>query len=364
MKVLYLGYLGVNNIGDEVCYEAFAQACKRWLKEEDYSLFTYPINSDKTLKEFYALKPFDVVILGGGSLFQGNFFIDLALEAIELKLPLYCYGTGIDYMTEDTIESFKKGAFQLSSTTFNNKEINSEKIKKVIEYSAFAGLRGPLTLKYIKSLNPSPASNYQIIGDSGMLFTPLKDDYIKKTYLNNVSQKIIAVNWGTTQNILFGYDEYKLKNQMIQACKDLLKKGYQIVIFPMWDVDVAYCRDLYNSIKENGKVTFIPEVCTASQIYHFLSLCHFSLNLKLHANVLSASSGTPFVQLAYRSKGVDFAASIHQLPYTVLTNTNNLSETIEEKEFYLTSNKNRKKLRLAKERIVARHKNFILSLKK
>lgn len=142
------------------------------------------------------------------------------------------------------------------------------------------------------------------------------------------------------------------------------KKGYQIVIFPMWDLDVPHCKELYESIKKKGKVTFIPEVCTASQIYSFLSLCHFSLNLKLHANVLSASSGTPFFQLAYRSKGVDFAASVHQLPYTLLSNTEKLAETIENKEYYLTSNKNRKKLRQAKERIVARHKNFILSLKK
>jgi polysaccharide pyruvyl transferase WcaK-like protein len=363
MRILYLGYLGVNNIGDEVCYEAFAQACERWL-HEDYTLFSYPINSSKTLKELYGEKPFDIVILGGGSLFQGNFFIDLALEAIEMKLPLYCYGTGIDYMTEETVESFKRGEFQLSSTTFNNKEINRDKIKKVIEYSTFAGLRGPLTQKYIKTLNPSPTSNYQIIGDSGMLFTPQEDDYIKSKYLQDQDKKIIAVNWGTTQNILFGYDEYKLKNQIIKACTNLLKKGYQIVIFPMWDLDVPHCKELYESIKKKGKVTFIPEVCTASQIYSFLSLCHFSLNLKLHANVLSASSGTPFFQLAYRSKGVDFAASVHQLPYTLLTNTEKLAETIENKEFYLTSNKNRKKLRLAKERIVARHKDFILSLKK
>lgn len=363
MRILYLGYLGANNIGDEVCYEAFAQACERWLNE-NYTLFSYPISSSKTLKELHAEKPFDLVVLGGGSLFQGSFFIDLALEAIEMKLPLYCYGTGIDYMTEETIESFIRGDFQLSSTSFNNKEINKEKIKKVIEYSTFAGLRGPLTHKYIKALNPSPASNYQIIGDSGMLFTPKKDDYIQKKYLHDTSKKTIAVNWGTTQNILFGYDENKLKKQMIKACTKLLQKGYQIVIFPMWDMDIPHCKSLYDNLKEKGNVIFIPEVCTASQIYHFLSLCHFSLNLKLHANVLSASSGTPFIQLAYRSKGVDFVASIHQLPYTILTNTNTLSETIEKKEFYLTSKKNRKKIRLAKERIVARHKNFIASLKK
>lgn len=363
MKILYLGYLGVNNIGDEVCYEAFAQACERWLNEE-YTLFSYPIHTNKTLKEFYKEKPFDLVVLGGGSLFQGSFFIDLALEAMEMKLPLYCYGTGIDYMTEETIESFKRGDFQVSSTTFNNKEINRDKIKKVIEYATFAGLRGPLTQKYMKALIPKPASNYQIIGDSGMLFTPKKDDYIQKKYLHDSSKKMIAVNWGTTQNILFGYDENKLKNQMFDACTMLLKKGYQIVIFPMWDKDIPYCKELYTSLKDNRKVTFIPEVCTASQIYHFLSICHFSLNLKLHANVLSASSGTPFIQLAYRSKGVDFAASIHQLPYTVLTNTTKLAETIERKEYFLTSNKNRRKIRLAKERIVARHKNFIASLKK
>jgi len=363
VKILYLGYLGVNNIGDEVCYEAFAQACERWLNEE-YTLFSYPIHTNKTLKEFYKEKPFDLVVLGGGSLFQGSFFIDLALEAMEMKLPLYCYGTGIDYMTEETIESFKRGDFQVSSTTFNNKEINRDKIKKVIEYATFAGLRGPLTQKYMKALNPKPASNYQIIGDSGMLFTPKKDDYIQKKYLHDSSKKMIAVNWGTTQNILFGYDENKLKNQMFDACTMLLKKGYQIVIFPMWDKDIPYCKELYTSLKDNRKVTFIPEVCTASQIYHFLSICHFSLNLKLHANVLSASSGTPFIQLAYRSKGVDFAASIHQLPYTVLTNTTKLAETIERKEYFLTSNKNRRKIRLAKERIVARHKNFIASLKK
>lgn len=361
MRLVYLGYLGVNNIGDEVCYEAFLQAIKKW-SNGAHTVFPFPFMSKKTLKDYYKIKPFDGVILGGGSLLQGNVFIDLALEAIDMKLPLYCYGTGIDYFSEETVASFQKNTFAFNGSTFHNKPLDRQKIKKIVEYATFTGLRGPLTLEYIRTLQAA-SLRYAVIGDSGMVFTPPKTNYIESKYLqSNTKKKWIAVNWGTTKNVLFGYNEAQVKEQLVKSCEYLQKLGYLLVIFPMWDKDQPECKTLHQRLTKSGEAVLIPEVCTASQIYHFLARCEFSINLKLHANVLSASSGTPFIQLAYRSKGVDFAASIQQLEYTILTSTTSLLSFVKEKEPIIRSSANLASLKMEKEKIIQQHQQFIAAI--
>jgi polysaccharide pyruvyl transferase WcaK-like protein len=361
MKLLYIGYLGFNNVGDEVCYESFIQSINKWSSSVD-KVIAYDIKENKGIKHLLNKETIDAVILGGGSLFQGDIFLTLAEEAIELGLPLYSYGTGIDYLTEDTLSKYINGESFKPSSFFGNRQINTNRIKKLVESLTYTGVRGPLTFQFIKGLSPV-RSSIEIIGDSGFIYSPDSDDYIMHHYLLPVQEPLIAINWGTTFNKLFGYNEALVEDQLIESCFYLLSKGYHIVIYPMWDQDIESCRNLYHRLNNKNSVTFIPEVCSSSQIYSFLGKCHFSLNLKLHANILSAAAYTPFIQFAYRSKGFDFALSINQLENTLYTHSSTILETIKEKEKNFTSYRENytNKLKAEKEKYTEKHKSFIQS---
>ncbi|WML39499.1 polysaccharide pyruvyl transferase family protein [Neobacillus sp. OS1-2] len=358
MRLLYLGYLGFNNIGDEVCYEAFLQAMNEW-SPKPHTISTFPLSSGKSLKDFYNESPFDAVILGGGSLLQGNLFLTLAEEAIQMRIPLYCYGTGIDYLSEEAIASYSDQNKYTPHSFFNNREIDQDRIKHVIEKATYSGLRGPITNWFINGLAPDTV-HYSIIGDPGLIFNPPVDHYIRDNYFLDLNRKMVAVNWGTTYNRLFGSDESALKLQLIESCNYLISKGYHIVIFPMWDKDLIYCKELYESINNRKEVTLINEICTATQIFHFLAGCHFSINLKLHANILSAASLTPFIQLAYRSKGFDFAASINQLDNTVSTSIPSLVNYIKMKEETIHTQQAITILKEEKMNVQKEHQSFIM----
>lgn len=359
LKVLYIGYLGFNNVGDDVCYESFVHSIRKWANSVE-KVIAYDIKENKGIQSLLSEETIDAVILGGGSLFQGDLFLTLAEEAIKLGLPLYSYGTGVDYLTEETVSNYINGESFEPSTFFNNRQINTKRIKNVVESFIYTGIRGPLTQKFLEGLTPT-RSSIEVIGDSGFIYHPDFDHYIFNNYLKSVQSPIIAINWGTTFNNLFGNNEALLEEQLIDGCYYLLSKGYHIVIYPMWNQDIDSCWKLYNRLNNKDLVTIIPEVCHASQIYSFLSKCHFSINLKLHANILSAAAYTPFIQFAYRSKGCDFALSINQLENTLLPNTSNILETIKEKDVSFTSDRERYANLLKKEKEVytKKHKAFI-----
>lgn len=359
MKLLYIGYLGFNNIGDEVCYESFVQSVNRWSNVVE-KVIPYDIKENKGIRHLLSSESIDAVILGGGSLFQGDIFLSLAEEAVNLGLPIYSYGTGIDYLTEDTIQDFINGKSFEAQTFFNNRRIDTKRIKSLVDAFTYTGIRGPLTLQFLKGLSPV-RSSIEIIGDSGFIYAPEIDNYIMDNYLNDTKNPLVAVNWGTTYNKLFGFNEDRLEEQLLESCLYLISKGYHIVIYPMWDKDIQSCRKLYSRLNNNEQVTLIPEVCNSSQVYSFLSKCHFSINLKLHANILSAAAITPFIQLAYRSKGFDFALSINQVDNTLYTHSTDILITVKEKEKNITRYRKKytKVLNKEKEKYTQKHKWMI-----
>lgn len=48
---------------------------------------------------------------------------------------------------------------------------------------------------------------------------------------------------------------------------------------------------------------------------------YLSINMKLHANILSAAANRPFISLAYRGKCFDFAQTVHCSDYTIATDS-------------------------------------------
>lgn len=333
MILLYLGYLGTTNVGDEVCYEAFQQSLQQWnyANKKQYKVITFPIFEKISIQEFYTKTPFDAIILGGGSLLQSALFLHLVEEAQKIGIPVFGYGTGIDYLTEHSIENYRQEQDISITEFFDNRNIDFKKITNVIKKAEFIGVRGPLTYQSLLTYE-SDLKNIDVIGDAAIAYTPKQDSYITEKYLTEPENRFVAINWGTTLNKLFGYNEMDLLKELVKSCEFLQSKGYHLVIFPMWDVDIIPCQKLYSNLYQVHSATLIPEVCTSAQIYTLLKKVDFSINLKLHANVLSAAALTPFINLAYRSKGMDFSFSLNCQTNSFLTNKPNLTEFITERE--------------------------------
>ncbi len=54
-------------------------------------------------------------------------------------------------------------------------------------------------------------------------------------------------------------------------------------------------------------MNMVSHIYSSSSVVHFLKRMKFTINYKLHANVLSAAAEVPFLSIAYRSKCIDFA---------------------------------------------------------
>lgn len=328
-NILYLGFLGFNNLGDEVCYQAFLQNAARTNPNRKYHVIPYDLRSKPSIAQIKRDVSVDDVVIGGGSLLQGTAFINPAMEAVSLKLPLWIYGTGIDYMDEGYAKSVAQGHFPLMPAAFENKDIDRGALKTIFETSRYNGVRGPLSLHFLKR-HCMIEKKIHIIGDPGLVYHPTPDRSILdqiRGLLQPVS-RIIAINWGSSYNSIFGHNEHHVRQQVAQMARNRINSGYQIVIFPMWDNDQEACRQLYDDINMPGRCILVPRVPSIDSICALLKKARLSVNFKLHANILSALVNTPFVSLAYRSKCFDFALSMNQYYHCISTAEPDISEKI------------------------------------
>src|SRR5690606_20459936 len=92
-KILYLGWLGYNNIGDDVLYELFEKMFHKY-KTISEEVQIEPLNS--SINQEMDLSNYDLIVLGGGSLFNIPQLIDICSKAIKQNIPVVSWGTGID----------------------------------------------------------------------------------------------------------------------------------------------------------------------------------------------------------------------------------------------------------------------------
>jgi hypothetical protein len=320
-NILYLGFVGFQNLGDEVCYDAFNQ---RLALMPGYAAVPYDLREKPSVAEIQRRSPLRGVVLGGGSLLQGTAFIEPAFEAAAMGLPMWTFGTGVDYFTEDYAKDPAPQPSVDAPQMFEDKELQIDKIKTIIRHCRFAGVRGPLTYQFLSSV--ADKDNVHIIGDPGLVYMPEKDATLLGERPGN---KFVAVNWGSSFGSIFGHDEARTMAALADGLCHLIDDlGYGILIYPMWEGDTAPCARLFEAVDRKGRCTLAPGVSTVNGVCRMLREAAFSIGLKLHANILSARMGTPFIALAYRSKCYDFACSIGMGGQCISTSSGDIADFI------------------------------------
>lgn len=332
-KILYLGWLGHANVGDEVLFEIFKKMIYREAMEANITL----IIDGYLQREGYEvdLTQYDMVVLGGGSLF-GSTLEEICLKANGYNIPFVIWGTGFDKRDKDLVNGIIK-SFE------DEKEfLCNPRTRIVTKCSSLVGVRGNIEKHLIND------EKIEVIGDPAIALDTLDNKYPEigevEDFVKN-DENIVLINWGTSYNNIIGYNEEKLREEVRNVIIQLLDDGYKVIVYPIWTDDIDACRSLISEIN-SPNLLLIHRVYDAYGLASIVEKCRFSINFKLHANVISMAMKKPFISLAYGLKCYDFAESIDSKDLILFTDEID-SKKLLGKIKYLEENYNQIQLRFS-----------------
>lgn len=248
-KVLYLGWIGFHNLGDEWMWEMFQAMSDAHLKKEEHLVIpSIPQVDWKNVSQY------DTIVLGGGSLIIPG-YVDLVYEALELGKTIVIWGSGHDRLHKWA----PSPDGQLKPEPADESVLYRLKLKAVFAHSAYCGVRGPWTKDYIASLGALP-KQLAISGDSAMLMNALKPLSAQQPAGTTQAQsRTIGINWGTSYNRIYGGSEERVEDALAEAGRSLLALGYRLHLYSVWGADETAQARLYRKLGMNEHVTFDPK---------------------------------------------------------------------------------------------------------
>ncbi|OLO37188.1 hypothetical protein BTR23_13745 [Alkalihalophilus pseudofirmus] len=331
-KILYCGWVGRGNLGDDYMWYIFRGLCDKYLLDQVKITYTRPglrINE---------VKHYDLVVMGGGSLIS-SYYINIIYRARKFNIPVIVWGSGIDRVGKGKLDSLlnqKKKQY----THYLSLDVEG-KLKKLIPEIRSFSVRGPLTYSIIEKIY-GKTSNTHVSGDPGVLIN--EQDLLRKLDSKqtevpfDLKTPCIAVNWGTVYNELYGGNEVKLRKELARALKELCNEGYHLLLYSVWPEDIPSLKRLRDEIScnNNVKIWLKPN---EQQLLIALSQCEYSINFKLHANILSLAAGTPAIALGYRFKVYDFFHSVNLQQLVLPADSVHFKEEVLERHKYVIENR-------------------------
>lgn len=311
-KVLYVGWIGFNNLGDELMWRVFEQLSRKYLDAQQVQVVPSLPGVD-----LVDLGPYDTIVLGGGSLLVPG-YVDVAHRAVLQQKRLVIWGSGYDTQMPAQLDA----AGRLLDARFGESDKMREMLREIGQHAIFFGVRGPLTYQYLQEAGVG--NGLAVSGDPGMLLLPpaVTDKKIDK------GRKVVGMNWGTSYNRIYGKNEAVVEDALAAAARRLVDEGYQLYLFTMWGPDRDANKRLYQKIGKPEQTTLDLEVHGHEEMMRRIRDMEATINFKLHANVLSAACGVPFVCLAYRFKCLDFTHSLQLPELAVPTDDQDLARRI------------------------------------
>lgn len=336
MKIFYMGWVGNNNIGDDLMLDNFKKCMSIYNKEKEGVYPSYP-NVD-----INEINNYDIIVLGGGSILQYD-YIKVLYNALNSGKRVIVWGAGYDCLEKEFIERVEKSNVPPYLYTDEQEQMLNE----IAERADFFGVRGPLTYKLLEKSFIN-MDKIKIIGDPGFL---VEEEMRESSPINKLKDKknIIAINYGESNNRIFGQDQEKLEEDVIYLCNKLISKGYSLYLYSMWENDLDSLIRLYNKILDTKDVALDLNLYNGGELVSILRKCKFSINLKLHANIISLVANTPFVCIGYRFKSYDFIKSINCEELIVSTDSKGFNEEVFNIIKYIESNYKNIKVKMDKE---------------
>lgn len=301
-NILYLGWLGKGNVGDDVLFELFKFMFYKYHRPKGaadvVNIDAFPIVQNYKVDLF----AYDLIVLGGGSLIHLPYWLNICAEGMRNGVPAVSWGTGFDGV-------YKEEHYHALKLTENHVDY----FKSIYEKLDYLSVRGPFTTKMLTNLGVE--KEIHEIGDPALV-------YVSEVFDNHLEvakeYKHILLNWGTSHNNIFGRNELFIEGELVTVIRALISQGYVVTIYPIWTEDINAVKRLGQKV--NDSRCHVQEVVYEAKILQkLIQNSYLSINLKLHANILAASANRPFISLAYRGKCFDFSKTVDCLDYTIAT---------------------------------------------
>ena len=298
-RIAYLGWLGYNNLGDEILFEAhkklFGEYC---LQERPPSKFLDKIEARLNIIQFNS------IFLGGGTLiYKSNTYLEL-LNFYRYKkgLKLFCIGTGVlnscFWEKQEKITWMDKSSIDKSSGW-----------NEILKRFSKIGVRGPISQGILKTAG---IKNVEVVGDTALALA--KDDYKKKSRNN-----IIGINLGISNGIMWGCEQ-EFINKIEKLIKRLIKEDYKVILLPVWDKDMPINKKIFNKIN-HPNLLLKDYINNFQKYYSTVENCDIFIGEKLHSVIISTMTRTPSIMLEYRPKCIDFMSSMELEKYNLRTDS-------------------------------------------
>ena len=310
-RILMYGYFGAGNMGDEAILEVQSKILKQLAPDIEISIFTrnierakelnlIPYKFDNIFEIFEAIESCDLIISGGGELFQDitgtstplYYGLMMFLGKIAKK-PVFAFGQGFGSITT------KEG---ISYT------------KQLLQYCTIATFRDEESLKAFKEFAPNVPVYYT--ADPAFAYeqgNPEKGkELLNKMGVKN-NKKIIYFSIREFKGI-----DYTTIAEGINKWYDLQEdKNIQFIIIPY-----QYCFDENISKNISNLIKFEHYITGELKVSEFMDLlavdnCELIISTRLHGIILGSIANRCCVAISYLSK-VQRICDILNAPYIKL----------------------------------------------
>ncbi len=319
-KIVFSGYFGFNNAGDEAILFAMLRAWRQLKPEAE--LIVLSRDPEKTAKQYAAwevkavnrwrmvevlktLASADLLISGGGSLLQDVtsnnsplYYLGIIFLANLLDVPVMVYAQGVGPLR-------KKRNRRLSAWLLNKAALITVRDQESAADLKEMGVKGEIivTADPVLSLKKTD-------------FPPKVGAEILKRYHLEPDQegKLLGVYlrpWGKNSYL----------PALAEALGEMHQQGWQIVLIPMqFPGDIAIAREI-SRLLGNENLILLRENYTVGELLALTGNLDLVIGMRLHALIMAAVMGVPMVGLAYDPKIDRFLRQSGQIP---LLSVNNL----------------------------------------
>lgn len=275
-RIIYYGWLGHKNLGDEALFYVNRSIFRK------ANLVPY----GSMLTRF--IRPLACIV--GGGTYINEYGSVTEIRQIQQSMPFIIFGAGVQnpsyWLTVPGYVDARK--------TWN----------EILERSPFVGVRGPLSLQILKDQGFHGA---EIIGDPAL---SLRDEAV----IYRTGRRI-GLNFGFTDNNLWGHDDDAVYNELRNLVKTLHRLHYNISLFSTYPADTQSLVQMRKDLPEIEGL-HIHYKYTPAVLRYFRNIDIF-VGMKLHSVVLAHCAYTPSLMIEYRPKCADYMASMGLKEWTV-----------------------------------------------
>jgi polysaccharide pyruvyl transferase WcaK-like protein len=289
---IYQGWTGWRNLGDEVMF----QACQRELADIRWKAFslrdsvpsTHSIAgaADSSLRRLQTFFWGQTAIFGGGTLINRTpaWLEQYRLLRRSIKRPVPVFSPGV----ANPMYWAKKKGWRDTRAEW----------KAALSDLPLIGVRGPLSKAL---LDDAGFRNVVVTGDPALSFR-------RSVAAPPVRNRVVAINAGRSNREMWGSED-RMISAISDAARGLTTRGFEVRIFPVWNLDEPVC---YEVARNAGlpKDAVDPLILDGDQFLRYMDRFDVVVAVKLHAAVMAAAAGVPFVAVEYRPKVRDFTESI------------------------------------------------------